>query len=276
MKKISRIAFAALALASFAAVAADAPPAPQLPKCDKPIASVVVNKLSCKAANCNSANQGQNPGGLAALLAAVNGANGGGNVSGIADGIKDVLVTALTESGCFDVQDREQLAEIQAELALAGKKVETEQAEFMVSGAITQIDVSTETKSFGGGFIPIIGSVGTKTQKAAVALDMKLVSISNAKVVGSKRAQASSENSSFSMGAGAIGPIGGGFGGFGGSFSSLKGTNLEAVTKDAIIQSVTFLVDSARAAKTVASTAQAAAPVAQAAAPTQPGAALAN
>lgn len=263
MKKTARFAyFAVLALASFAVRAADPAPAPTLPQCAKPLASVFVGKLACKASNCTGGGQGGGVSGLAALLQAVNGVGAATNVTGIADGIKDVLVTALTESGCFEVQDREQLDEIQAELARAGKQVQTQQADFLISGAVTQIDVSTENKSFGGGFIPIIGSIGTKTQKASVALDMKLVDVNSAKIVASKRAQASTENSSFSVGMAGFG----GVGGFGGSFASLKGTSLEAVTKDAIVQSVQFLVEAARGAKGVA---QAPAAPAVRAAPTQ-------
>lgn len=250
---------ATLAAVAPLALAADPAPAPALPHCAAPIASVMVGKMACKAANCNNgANAGGAASGLAALLQMANAANGGpSNVSGIADGIKDVLVTALSESGCFDVQDREQLDEIAKELELAGKKVQAQQAEFLISGAVTQIDVSTENKSFGGGFIPFVGSVGTKTQKAAVALDMKLVRVETAKVVASKRATASTEDSSFSIGAMGGGVVGGAIGGFGGSLSSLKGTNLEAVTKDAIVQSVNFLVDAARAAKSGAVVGQA-------------------
>ncbi|MCO5977798.1 CsgG/HfaB family protein [Ideonella oryzae] len=226
-----------MSIAAPLAWAADAPPPPTLAHCDAPVASVMVGKMQCKAANGN--NGGAGACGLAALLQMADAANGGlSNVSGIADGIKDVLVTALSESGCFEVQDREQLDEIAKELELAGKKVQTQQAEFLISGAVTQIDVSTENKSFGAGLPPFVGSIGTKTQKAAVALDMKLVCVETAKVVASKRATASTEDSSFSVG------------GFGGSLSSLKGTNLEAVTKDAIVQSVNFLVDAARGART--------------------------
>ena len=234
-----------LAAMTGAVFAADQPPPQiQLPHCDAPIASVMVGKMQCKAANCQGGQStSQNP-----LMALIQAQQGGVplNVTGIADGIKDVLVTALTETGCFSVQDREEMDEIAGELALAGKKVETKQAEYLISGAVTEIDVSQENKSFGGGMIPIIGAIGSKKQKAAVALDMKLVSVDTATVVSSKRATASTENSSLSLGVGGIGMVGGTVGGFGGAFSSLKGTNLEAVTKDAIAQSVVFLVDAAR------------------------------
>lgn len=245
---LARAALAAVSLAAASAFAADVAP-PTLARCERPLASVMVGKLQCKAANCGSGNVGANAGGIAALLALANGGVGSGNVTGIADGIRDVLTTALAESGCFDVQDRDALNEIEQELARAGKKVQTQQAEYLISGAVTQIEVNTENKSFGGGFLPLVGSIGTKTQKAEVALDMKLVNIDTAKVVASKRASASSENSSFAVGGLGGAPVGGSLVGFGGTYASLKGTNLEAVTKDAIVQSVNFLVETVRQAK---------------------------
>lgn len=230
--------------------AAEQAPAPTLPRCTAPMASVMVGKMACKAANCNQGGGAGASSGLAALLQMANAANGGPtNVSGIAEGIKDVLVTALTETGCFNVQDREQMDELAEELKRAGKTIRAEQAEYLISGAVTQIDVATDNKSFGGGLLPFIGSIGSKTQTATVALDMKLVSVDTAKVLASKRASASSESSSMSIGAMGGGLIGGSIGGFGGSLSSLKGTNLEAVTKDALVQSVAFLVEAVRQAK---------------------------
>jgi len=257
----SMIILASLAGGAFAA---DNTPPVQLPHCATPLANIMVGKMQCKAANCNAGNPGAGqPAGIAALMEMVNVANGGAtNVTGIADGIKDVLTTALTETGCFSVQDRDQMDEIAEELARAGKSVQIEQAEFLISGAVTEIDVSVQNKSFGAGLIPIIGSVGHKKQSASVSLDMKLVSVNSAKVVASKRATASTETSSTSFGAGGMGFVGGTIGGFGGSFSNLKGTNLEAVTKDAIAQSVIFLVEAVTQAKASPALAQVITPTA--------------
>jgi curli biogenesis system outer membrane secretion channel CsgG len=243
---------------SAGAVAADKTPPVMLPRCAAPLASVMIGKMQCKAANCNAATPGAGQaGGIAALIEMVNSANGGvTNVTGIADGIKDVLTTALTETGCFSVQDRDQMDEIAQELGRTGKTVQAEQAEFLISGAVTEIDVSVQNKSFGAGMIPIVGSIGKRKQSASVSLDMKLVSVNSAKVLASRRATATTETSSTSIGGFGAGFVGGNIGGFGGSFSNLKGSNLEAVTKDAIAQSVIFLVEAVTQAKAAPATAQ--------------------
>ena len=214
--------------------------------CDKPIARAIVGSLTCKAASCTNASAGNsNP--LMALLAA----SGQPGVSGIGDGIKDMMTTALQESGCFEIMDRGAMDEIRRELEAVGKKVETEAADFLITGAVTQIEMEKSTANIGWGMIPVIGSLGRTTQKASVGLDIRLVSVVSAKVVGSKRIEASTEDSSFGIGGLGFGTVGGNPLGFGGSFSSLKGTSLEKVTRDAIIKATDFLVSEARKAKSL-------------------------
>jgi curli biogenesis system outer membrane secretion channel CsgG len=214
--------------------------------CDKPVAKVMVGKLTCKAASCNSASAGNgNP--IMALLAAA----GQPNVSGIGDGIKDMMTTALQNSGCFEVMDRDAMDEIKKELAAAGLPMVTEAADFLVTGSLTQIEMEKSSTNFGWGLIPVIGSIGMTTQKASVGLDLRLVSVASAKVVGSKRIESSTEDSSFGVGGIGFGTAGGALVGFGGSFSSLKGTSLEKVTRDAIYKATDFLIAEARNAKSI-------------------------
>jgi curli biogenesis system outer membrane secretion channel CsgG len=214
--------------------------------CDKPIAKVMIGNLSCKAASCNNASAGSsNP--LAALLAAA----GQPNVSGIGNGIKDMMTTALQSSGCFEVMDRESMEEIRKELTLAGKTMETEAADFLIAGSVTQIDMEKTSANFGWGLIPGIGSIGRTTQKASLGLDLRLVSVDTGKVLSTKKIESSMEDSSFGIGGLGFGMGGAGLVGFGGAFSSLKGTSLEKVTSDAIYKATDFLVVEAKKAKGV-------------------------
>lgn len=213
-------------------------------RCDKPIAKVMIGKLSCKAASCTNASAASaNP--LMALLAAA----GQPNVSGIGDGIKDMMTTALQETGCFEVMDRESMDDIKRELEAAGKTVETEAADFLIAGSVNQIELEKSSTSIGWGMIPVIGSIGKNTQKASIAMDLRLVSVASGKVVNSKRIDANTEDSSFGIGALGFGMGGAGPIGFGGAFSSLKGTSLEKVTREAIFKTTDFLVTEAKKAK---------------------------
>lgn len=125
---------------------------------------------------------------------------------------------------------------IHKELALVGKKMEVQQADFMISRAITSISMSTERKQLGGGFIPIVGMISTTKRTAEIGLDMKVLDVNRGRVVEARTFQANNETSSSSMGAGGVGP------GFGlvGSMQSLKGTPMEAIVRDMLTQVASF------------------------------------
>lgn len=206
-----------------------------LPKCSKPVASVMVGQLTCKSAGCKEASSDRGPGGLAALAAL---ASGQSQVTfpGVGTGMAAMLTTALKETGCFDIQERETLDELNKELALVGKKVEVQQADYMISGAITSIDLSTQRKQFAGGFIPILGSISTTTKTADLGLDIKVIDVNKAKVLQAKTFTGNNETSSYSFGAAAFGA---GMGGLGG-MSNVKGTPMEDVIRDVLVRVASF------------------------------------
>lgn len=206
-----------------------------LPKCSKPVASVMVGQLTCKSVGCQEAAPDRGAGGLAALAAL---ASGQAQVTfpGVGTGMSAMLTTVLKETGCFDIQERETLDELNKELALVGKKVEVQQADYMISGAITSINLSTQRKQFAGGFIPILGSISTTTKTADLGLDIKVIDVNKAKVLQAKTFAGNNETSSYSFGAAAFGP---GMGGLGG-MSNVKGTPMEDVIRDVLVRVASF------------------------------------
>lgn len=209
----------------------------QIPRCDKPVASVVIGKISCKANACQPpANQAV--GGLAILaaLAAQGGPVQAANFAGIGDGMGAMLTTVLKETNCFEIQEREAMDEVARELALVGKKVEVQQADFMISGSITSINMGTEKKSFGGGFIPIIGAISTTTVTADLGMDIKIIDVNKARLVESKTFMANNETSSYGLGAGGL--VGGAL--IGGAMSSSKGTPMEPIIRDVLTRVASF------------------------------------
>lgn len=228
-----------------------------LPQCAQPVAKVVVGKLSCKSAGCRENNKLANDGlGVLAQIALANQEGGSQQTfPGAGEGMSAMLTTTLKSTGCFDIQEREALDELSKELALVGKKVEVEQAEFMISGSITSMNMSTEKKSFGGGFIPILGHIGVTTKTADVGLDIKLIDVARAKVLDSKTFEANNETSSTSFGAA-------GFGGgalLGGSLSGMKNTPMEPIIRDVLAQVASYTAHRLMTVKGVAIPAPAAA-----------------
>jgi curli biogenesis system outer membrane secretion channel CsgG len=172
VKALTKIAACILTLSTSMSMASDnkiAEKTYELPKCSAPIASVVVGKFSCKAGGCQG-------GGNSSLAQLIRLSGGGGSVSDtLGAGMSDMLTTVLKSTGCFDIQEREAMDELAKELALVGKKVEVQQADFMLAGSITSMDMSSDTASLGGGFIPILGMVSITTKKADIGLDIKLL-----------------------------------------------------------------------------------------------------
>lgn len=264
----SAAAFALVTLAS-AAHAADGTKVTEkqydLPKCQSPVASVMVGKLACKSAGCASAPAGaaqsQNP--LVQLALAQAAGQQGPNLSAVGEGMAAMLTTVLKETGCFDIQDREAMEELAKELSLAGKKLETQQADFMISGAITSISMTTERKQLGGGFIPLIGAISTTTKAAEIGLDIKVVDVNKARIVEAKTFQANNETTSTSFGAA-------GWGGaalLGGAMQSIKGTPMEPIIRDVLAQVAAFTANRMVATRNTALVANAPAPAPAASAP---------
>jgi curli biogenesis system outer membrane secretion channel CsgG len=217
-----------------------------VPKCDAPAAKVVFTEFKCKSADCSSNAGQQDPrryrwweyGGS------------GGNVSqptytGVGTGMTDMLATALTQTGCFDVQERAALEELNKELALIGKKVEAEAADYMVTGSITSLGFEQSSTGLGGlGFLKgriglLAGSIDYKTAKVHMNMDIRVVDVKRAKIIASKTFQANNQKTGFGL---STHGWGGGVG-LGGSHASISGSPLEEVARDLLVQSTAFLTE---------------------------------
>ncbi|MFN3813297.1 MAG: CsgG/HfaB family protein [Aquificaceae bacterium] len=209
----------------------------KLPKCDKPVGTVVARGFKCKAAAC----QGDK---------LVFGGNYVISVSprAVGDGLADMLLTALSESGCFEVYERETLEEIKEELKMLGKEPEKtlKGADYLITGSVTALELSASGTGGGAGGvivpIPFIGGLGLKVGKsqAHIGLDMRIIDINSAKIVVSKALEGKSGRWNF--GVGGFGWFGGG--GIGGWFESFKNTPLEEAIRDVIAQAVIAITDS--------------------------------
>ena len=226
----------------------------------------MVGKLSCKSAGCQpAASAGAANSQMAMLMALANAQRQGPDLSVVGDGMAAILTTVLKETGCFELQEREVLDELAKELALVGKKMEVQQADFMISGAITSISMESKKTSLGGGFIPIIGAISTTQKSAEIALDIKIIDVNKAKVFDAKTFQANNETSSTSFGAVGFGP--GGV--VGGGMSSIKNTPMEPIVRDILTQIASFTATRMVAAKAPAKADTPASPVASAETATQ-------
>ncbi len=245
MKKIIFAAMSLVASQAFAGEESAKQKQYAVPKCKQPALSLMLGKLSCKASGCNSgaaAAAAANP--LLALAGAV-----GPNLSSLGDGLADMLTTSLQATGCFEIQNRDEMEAMKKEMETAGQKFEIRPANILVSGSITAVGMETKSTSFGGGFIPVIGAIGKNTKTANLSLDIKMMDIKKGgKIIEARTYEASNEDSSWSMWGGGLYRSGPGFGGFGGALSGLKGTPLEEVARVAIVEATIGITEKLAAA----------------------------
>jgi curli biogenesis system outer membrane secretion channel CsgG len=219
-----------------------------VPKCAQPVAKIVISEIKCKSADCSSGAGQQDPRRYRWWDYA---AGSGGNVkqptyTGVGTGMTEMLATALTQTGCFEVQEREQLDEINKELALVGKKVQAQAADFLITGSITSLGFEQSSTGLGGlgglfkGPLSVVaGSVDWKKTKVHMNMDLRVVDVNKARILGSRTFQADNQKSGFGLsGAGWAGGVG-----LGGSHAAISGSPLEEVARDLLVRSTAYITD---------------------------------
>lgn len=124
----------------------------------------------------------------------------------VGQGMADMLVTALTESNKFIVIEREQLQKVmkEQELGLTGAVNAQTAAKigqilgvaYIITGSVTEFGVKESKFGVGniGRALPFGGKIDTKTNKARVAMDVRMIDTSSAQIV--KAATGEGEESS--------------------------------------------------------------------------------
>lgn len=217
-----------------------------VPRCDRPVAKVMIAEIKCKSVDCGANSSGDDPRRYKWWERM-----GTGNsvdqpsYSGVGTGMTEMLATALSQTGCFEVMERAALDEINQELALVGRKVEAEAADFMVTGSITSLGFEQSSTGLGAlGFLPkpfalLAGSVDYKKSKVWMNMDIRLVNINKAKLVASRTFEANNQRSGFGMSAAGWAGVG-----FGGSHAAISGSPLEEVARDVLVRSTAYVAES--------------------------------
>jgi curli biogenesis system outer membrane secretion channel CsgG len=216
-----------------------------VPRCDRPVAKVMIAEIKCKSVDCGANSSGDDPRRYKWWERM-----GTGNsvdqpsYSGVGTGMTEMLATALSQTGCFEVMERAALDEINQELALVGRKVEAEAADFMVTGSITSLGFEQSSTGLGAlGFLPkpialLAGSVDYKKSKVWMNMDIRLVNINKAKLITSRTFEANNQRSGFGMSAAGWAGVG-----IGGSHAAISGSPLEEVARDVLVRSTAFVAE---------------------------------
>jgi curli biogenesis system outer membrane secretion channel CsgG len=196
-------------------------PPPTPPGQPVPQAMIMVGDLQAKAANATSA---------------------------IGDGLREMLVTALHNSGRFIVVERMGLQALAAEQTLSRSRMAApgmaipegrmDIAEVMVIGAVTEFEPEASGTGINLGITKLPFSFGRKTAKAHMAVDLRVVDVTSGRVLGAKRIKGEASASSTTVGisprvSGGRIPI---------SLGSFQNTPMEAAIRTSIEQSINFIM----------------------------------
>ncbi len=210
---------------------------PELPKCERPLGTIVARGFKCKAAACTGGKLVFGKDYVVDLSPKV-----------LGEGLSDMLVTTLVKTGCFKVLERETLEAIKEELELHGvdPRRALKGADFLITGAITALEMQAGGAGGGGLMVPLpfIGGVGVKAgkSKAHIALDLRLVRVRDAEILVAETVEGKSERWKFGVGGGGV------FGTVvaGGWFEAFKNTPMEEATRDLIYHAVKLIVEQAK------------------------------
>lgn len=202
-------------------------------RCVQPVKTISLAPLQCKASSCQE--QNQNAGNLGALINYAREQEGIPNLVGFGDGMTDMLTSALTATGCFNMVDRELMAELAKERALAGLQAPLEAADALATGSITSLSYEKSSSVVGGGFVPVIGGISTSKVTANIGMDVRVVDVNTGRITYTETYQAQSGKRGYGLAGGGL--IGGGL--LGGGHSVKGGVEMEEAARE-IIQNIAF------------------------------------
>ncbi len=215
----------------------------QLRKCDAPVASILIGSFECQSNQCSREGEAR-PSGIMAL-AAMSGAAVPGSLGELGKGMSAMVTSALKETGCFEIQDRDSLQQLQQEMALVNKELKPEATDYIISAVISDASLITTQRRIGGGWIPVVGSIKRTTQKASLQLELKIIDVNNAKVIAAQSFTGDSESTKTSTR----------WSGYNngilwGGMTSIKGTPMEGVIQEVLTETLAYTTDTIAPANT--------------------------
>ena len=167
----------------------------------------------------------------------------------IGDSLREMLISELHESGYFIVVERDDLRGVMAEgdlsrsaLAPTGAALpeRMEVADIMVFGAVTEFEPKAGGSSWA---TPVMGAplaIGTKISWAQMALDIRVVDVRSARVLGALRIPGVARSVQGTVGGALpLGPVGVPAG-----LGVYRGTPMEIAIRDCLHKSAYFVVNS--------------------------------
>jgi curli biogenesis system outer membrane secretion channel CsgG len=151
-------------------------------------------------------------------------------------GMTDMMKTALFQSNRYILLEREKLRAVEAERARRKTTAKIEDADIVITAAITGFDPgqSGGAGGLGGNLGGLIGGVAGSFKTARIVMDLRVIDVDTGRVIAATSVEGKSTGVGGNLG-GVGGPLGGALGGF------AKGP-METAIRDMIKASVDFIV----------------------------------
>jgi curli biogenesis system outer membrane secretion channel CsgG len=129
----------------------------------------------------------------------------------VGSGMSDMLVTALVKSNKFIVIEREQLQKVMNEQSLGQSGAVSAQTaakigqilgvSYIITGSVTEFGIKESKLGVGnlGRVLPFGGGVETKTNKAVVAMDLRLINTSTAEILKAMKGEGEEKSTGVSI-----------------------------------------------------------------------------
>ncbi len=172
---------------------------------------------------------------------------------GYTTGLRDMLTTALVQSGRYRVLERQNLQSLKEEMSLARtgytdksgvKKGGIKGADLLIMGAITGWEPGTSGTGggLGGGYLgkaaAIWGAISGSVKKSKMAMDIRIVDTHTSEVLAATRVEGEAKDVNFGAALGALT----GSGGMGGGLGSYAKTPMEKAIRTCIYEAVKYIV----------------------------------
>ncbi len=129
----------------------------------------------------------------------------------VGSGMSDMLVTALVKSNKFIVIEREQLQKVMNEQSLgqsgavsaqtAAKIGQVLGVSYIITGSVTEFGIKESKLGVGnlGRVLPFGGGVDTKTNKAVVAMDLRMINTTTAEILKAVKGEGEEKSTGVSI-----------------------------------------------------------------------------
>ncbi len=169
---------------------------------------------------------------------------------GVLNGLRDMMMTAMVQTRCFRVLERQDFGALAQEMKLreqgytkkrSSRKGKIKEADLMVVAAVTGWEPGTSgvKGGFGGLFGGVVGGIAGAMKKTSMAMDIRIIDVETSEVLAATRV----EGTARAVSAGGL--IGGVLGGvpMGGGLSGYAKTPMEKAIRACIYEAVKFIVN---------------------------------